>query len=166
VTTHTKSDSFNKAGTFVELMIIVLTVAIAVIGVLCAGENPFDRRHLLLSDSLHVPEANRQARLDFLLNAVEHQHDIQVQVYVANESNRMQARLFFVTAFAAIAAVAFTIKEKKVRQMLAYAALLFTGLLYLLDVHMRDLSDRQVPIRDELRNTIVAITRVADDDSR
>jgi len=155
---------FGKLVNYLDWMFAALIVFVSLMAIISAEENPFDETDLLLKDSVLVTEVNRQARLDFLLSAVQHQHEIQVQVYSANEANRMQARLFFVAILAALASVAFASTSQKSRQVVAYVALAFGGLLYLLDVHMRDLSDRQGPIRDELRNTIAALTKVAKDD--
>ncbi len=159
------NDSSRRCQQIFDLIIIFFTVIIAAIGILSAQGNPFDKRHLLLTDSLNVPAVERERHLDILLRTVESQHGIHVQVYLANEANRMQARIFFITAFAALASVAFASKTPKIRQVVSYLAFAFTVLFYLLDVHMRDLSDRQIPIRDELRNTMIAITKVHTVDS-
>lgn len=157
--------SSSKCQRIIDWIIIIFTFVIAVVGILSSQGNPFDKRHLLLTDSLKVPEVELARHLDILLQTAESQHGIHVQVLLANEENRMQARIFFITAFIALASMVFTATNSKIRQVMPYSALAFTVLFYLLDVHMRDLSDRQIPIRDELRNTMVEITKEPLDDS-
>jgi hypothetical protein len=154
-----------KLGDKVEWVLLCVILLVIALGFLFPKDIPFDPSNLLLRDSSVVAGPARQGRLDMLMSAAQHQHSVQVQVSDANDANRMQARLFFVAVLAGLASVAFASPNANTRRIITYALLSFGGLLYALDVHMRDIGQRQAPVRDEFHNTIAALTRVQAEDS-
>ena len=127
-------------------------------------ETPPSNAHLLLKNKTKVPRSQRQERLDFLSNAIQQQLSTHTQVLQANEANRMQARLFYVAILAVLASGAFALPDPYVCHVLTVTAVAFGVVLYLLDVHMRDMSDRQATVRRELHNTVATLTRIPAND--
>jgi hypothetical protein len=151
---------------FVVGMITVFTVLDAIFGLTCPrhGERPSDT--VLGRDSTHfVSFSERSARLRFLSDVILQLQSTYFQAQLARESERMQARLSFVAAFALLLVALLRQNKSNTRlSVVLIAIVLFVG-FYFFDIHTVDLGDRQNYTRSLLDTTILALPRIPQSDS-
>ncbi len=114
----------------------------------------------------NTPATCTQNRVQTLLNAV-HQHEgTDVQLSVASETLKMQSRLLFITLFAALITLLYSIKEQRPRQVIGLTALLIGLFWYGISVHKLDIENRGLPVTDIVTNTELDLLNIPPYDNR
>ena len=119
---------------------------------------------LITGDSLKTSSGYANTRLQILLNSIHQHQGTELQIAIASESLKMQGRLLFITLFAGLITVLYSIKEKRPRQLTALTALVVGLFWYAISVHKLDIENRTLPADDMINNTEIALLNISPDD--
>jgi hypothetical protein len=149
----------------IAIGILLLTVADIFIGIFCPrGEHQKSQSLLVSNDTLFLSASKRDVRIRFLSDIVLEHQSTYAQYAVARESERMQARLSFVGAFAFLL-VALLRPNSNIRSSIVLTALALYSGFYFFDIHTVDLWDRASDRKLALDTTILVLSRVQPSDS-
>ncbi|MHB1048479.1 MAG: hypothetical protein ACYC09_00210 [Bacteroidota bacterium] len=150
---------------FVATILIFLILDVIYIK-FCPLETKHHSNNLLVRDSTQsVPLSKRSARLRLLSDVILQHQTVHSESQLARESERMQARLSFIAAFALLLTTLLKHKESNTRSIVVTIAIcLFMGFYYF-DIHTVDNGNRENYTKSLLDNTILDLSRIPESDS-